>query len=469
MTPLPLAERYLRFRDAVFAGVEEAPRLPGMEEPLTEMDLQSLWFAGAFGHEFTSTDGGKVRINDFGTWNSGAGPDFTGCAVEVDGKVLRGDVELDPDVRDWERHNHGANRDYEGVVLHVVLHMPEEARFFTRTVRHKEVTQIQVTPAMLNKDARPNRGLAAARIGRCFTPLLEMEDGRVQSMLESAAQYRLELKSARLHRAVAAQGREQAIYQALAQALGYRNNQQPFLMLTQRLPLARLSKLPPAESEALLFGVAGFLEGLRYEDAAELTQDYLRSLWSEWWKVRASCERWLTPQQALRWKLSGTRPGNHPQRRLGALMAMLRRWAQVSAPLMDATRWTQHGWRESLLALQHAYWNKHYTLKAEPAAKPMALIGETRVQEMLANVAYPLLMPERTRLWAEYLELPALLDNQKVRRAILRLFGDDPRGAAFSNKLHHQQGLLQVYEDFCLEDDSACANCPFPERLKDWV
>ena len=66
------------------------------------------------------------------------------------------------------------------------------------------------------------------------------------------------------------------------------------------------------------------------------------------------------------------------------------------------------------------------------------------------------------RLWAENLQLPAMLDNQKIRRAVLRLFGESPRA-------NHQQGLLQVYEDFCLEDDSACADCPFPERLKEWI
>jgi hypothetical protein len=48
------------------------------------------------------------------------------------------------------------------------------------------------------------------------------------------------------------------------------------------------------------------------------------------------------------------------------------------------------------------------------------------------------------------------------------LFGDDPRGKDFTQKLHQQQGLLQIDEDFCLEDDSACANGPFPERLKEW-
>ena len=87
---------------------------------------------------------------------------------------------------------------------------------------------------------------------------------------------------------------------------------------------------------------------------------------------------------------------------------------------------------------------------------------------MLANVAYPLLVPEDAKLWDEFKQLPALLDNQKVRRATLRLFGDSLRAADFQKRLFHQQGLLQIYEDYCLEDDSACAECPFPEKLKHW-
>lgn len=466
MTPLPLADRYARFRDAVFSGIEET-RLPGFAEPLTELDLQSLWFAGAFGSEFTSNDGRQVTITDFGVWNSGAGPDFTNCAIRMDGETVQGDIELDPDARDWERHHHSTNAEYDRVVLHLFFSSPTE-RFFTRTSQNREVVQVKLEASMLAADAKPNRGLAAARIGRCATPLREMESARVQSMLESAAQYRLELKSKRLHRCVAAQGREEAVYQALARTLGYRNNQQPFTLLSQRLPLKKLLKLDAAKRESLLFGVSGFLESIRAEDTEPETRAYLRQLWSEWWKQRHACLRWLEERQLPRWKLAATRPGNHPQRRLGALAAMLSAWPQIIAPLADATRWSQAAWRESLLALAHEFWTTHYTLMANPASKALALIGETRVQEMLANVAYPLLVPERTRLWAEYLELPALLDNQKLRRAVLRLFGEDKRGAEFTTKLHHQQGLLQIYEDFCLEDDSACANCPFPERLKEW-
>ncbi len=466
MTPLPLADRYARFRDAVFGGVEET-RLPGFDVPLTELDLQSLWFAGAFGGEFTSTDGKSVRITDFGTWNSGPGPDFIGCAIRVGDETLHGDIELDPDARDWERHLHGANPDYDHVVLHLFLEAPAD-RFYTRTSQHREIAQVVLEASMLAVDSRPNRGIAAARLGRCAMPLREMKAERVQSMIESAAQYRLDLKSKRLHRCVAAHGREAAVFQALARTLGYRGNEQPFTLISQRLPLKRLLKLEPAAREAKLFGVSGFLEGLSGDDSEIVTRSYLRGIWSYWWKFRHDCLRWLEPRQLPRWRLQTVRPGNHPQRRLGALAAMLNAWPQIATPLADATRWSQAAWRESLLGLTHEFWNTHYTLLADPAKKPLALVGETRVQEMLANVAYPMLVPERTRLWAEYLELPALLDNQKVRRAVLRLFGDDPRGKVFTKKLHHQQGLLQIYEDFCLEDNSACADCPFPERLQEW-
>lgn len=147
---------------------------------------------------------------------------------------------------------------------------------------------------------------------------------------------------------------------------------------------------------------------------------------------------------------------------------MLGKWKGVYAFLKDAKTWSREGFSEALLELEHDYWSGHYTLLANPATKPLALVGGTRVQEILANVCYPLLVPENGKLWADYLELPAMLDNQKVRRAALRLFGEHPEAGSYQKRLYHQQGLLQIYEDYCLEDDSGCAECPFPEKLRGW-
>lgn len=464
---LPAAQRYASFLDSVFTGLSE-PVLEGWQDALPELDLQSLWFAGAFGSEFTTTCGRRIIIRDFGVWNHASGPDFTGCAIQSEGGTLRGDIELDPDVRDWERHGHGANPAYESVVLHLFTHAPE-ARLYTRTAQHREVLQVQLTQHLLHDATTRPRHMAEARLGRCATPLREMAEPHVTSLLESAAQYRLQRKAARLQALVRIHGREQAIFQSLATALGYRRNQRPFTVLAQRLPLRTLLKLGEPERESLLFGVSGFLESVRYEDTEGDTRTYLRALWSEWWKQRHAYLHWLDEANRLHWDLSGTRPGNHPQRRLGALTAMLRVWKQVAAPLLKVESWSRREFTDTLLSLEHDYWSGHYTLLASPARRPVSLIGSTRAQEILANVAYPLLVPEKASLWDEYTQLPAMLDNQKVRRATLRLFGEDaPRAALFQKRLFHQQGLLQVYEDYCLEDDSACAGCPFPEKLKEW-
>lgn len=462
----PAAERYTAFLDAVFAGVGEDATPAAWPAPLSELEVQSLWFAGEFGQDFTTICGRRITLRDFGVWNHAGGPDFTGCALECGESILRGDIELDPDVRDWERHGHGSNPAYENVVLHLFTQSPP-ARAFTRTASHREVLQVQLTQGMLHGSATPRR-MAEARLGRCAAPLREMEESCVISLLEAAAQYRLQRKGERLHALVHLHGREQALFQSLANALGYRQNQRAFTVLAQRLPVRMLLKLDPVEREALLFGVSGFLESVRYEDTEPETRVYLRSLWSGWWKLRHAYLPWLEEDKRPRWQVSGSRPGNHPQRRLGALSAMLQHWKHAVAPLLAAGAWDRRAFTDALLGLEHDYWSRHYTLLADPAGSPVALIGETRAQEILANVCYPLLVLERAELWEEFKQLPALLDNQKVRRARLRLFGEDNRAARFQKRLFHQQGLLQVYEDYCLEDDSACTGCPFPEKLKEW-
>ncbi|MDB6137142.1 MAG: hypothetical protein JWO94_214, partial [Verrucomicrobiaceae bacterium] len=390
-TPSTPAARYEHFRHETFTGLVEEPRqLPGWSEPMPEMQLQSLWFAGEFGSEFTTVDGQRVVVRDFGTWNSSAGPDFAHCAVLINGTVLQGEIELDPDVRDWERHGHGANTDYNRVVLHLFFTGPADSRAYTRTEEHREVPQVLLRPEMLGDGFIKPGHLAAARLGRCATPLASMGEAAVRSLVEASAQHRLKRKSNRLHQCVTAQGREQAVYQALAQTLGYRNNQRPFTVMAQRLPVRRLVAEEPMAREALLFGVSGFLEALPFDEAKEGTKQYLRELWEHWWKQRGEFSRWRETLQGLPWKIAGARPGNHPERRLGALAALLESWGKVFKPLKQSRAWNLEEWRETLASLHHAYWDRHYTLAAAPSAKPVVMIGETRVNEMLANVIYPL-------------------------------------------------------------------------------
>ena len=107
----------------------------------------------------------------------------------------------------------------------------------------------------------------------------------------------------------------------------------------------------------------------------------------------------------------------------------------------------------------------------------MALIGQSRVADILANVLFPFWVahdaeaasPPSARLSMEYAKLPAQLSNRRLETAATRLFGNDSRRKEFLKTVAHQQGLLQIYEDFCMQDNSDCAQCPFPEQMAKWT
>jgi hypothetical protein len=98
----------------------------------------------------------------------------------------------------------------------------------------------------------------------------------------------------------------------------------------------------------------------------------------------------------------------------------------------------------------------------------MAIIGDSRIADILANVLLPYFLSEGADIWSAYEKLPARLTNRRLETGAARLFGGDARRPQFTKTIALQQGLLQIYEDFCLQDNSDCAQCPFPEQMLKW-
>lgn len=456
---MSIAERYKELREV--GRVRERALFAARRQP-NELELQARWFAGDFGRQFQSTDGKQVEIVQFGTWNREAGPDFQGAAIRIDGgPVIGGSIELDLSDRSWEMHGHAINPAFEETILHVFVESGEQA-FFTRTKSRRNVLQVRVDPAALSDAFSANVPLA--RPGRCQAPLQGLPEDRVLSVIAAASQFRRQRKAARLRTLGENHGEEDAVFQELAAALGYKGNKLPFTLLAQRLSLRVLRK-NPEHVEALLFGVAGFLAAPDLSVYPSGTRAYVRELWDQWWPDRDEMQRLVFPPRT--WRLSGARPLNHPQRRLGALAAIVREWPKFSKSLngIDPAEATQ----TFLLDLRHPHWNYHYTLTSDRAPKQMALVGESRVAEILANVVFPLFLARGKDVAAAYEKLPARLTNRRLETAVTRLFGNDPRRRSFVESVAQQQGLLQIYEDFCLQDNSDCLHCPFPEQMQKWT
>ncbi len=459
LVPSPAADRYQQLREngrvkerALFA----TPRNPN------ELELQARWFAGDFGKRFRSVCGKQIEIVQFGVWNRESGPDFREAAVRIDdAEVIRGAIEFDLSDRSWEAHGHAINGAFEETILHVFAHASEHT-FFTRTRSHRNVLQVRV-----DLDALPeafSANVPLARPGRCQAPLRNLPAERIRSVIDAAARFRLQRKAMRLRSMTETHGDDETLFQELAAALGYKQNKLPFTLIAQRLPLTMLRKRSE-DAEALLFGIAGFLEAPDLSVYQTDTRGYLRSLWDRWWPHRDDMQRLILPRSL--WRLSGARPLNHPQRRLAALAAIASEWRRFMHSL--GTEDPISATRQFLLNLTHPYWTHHYTLASDSTATEMALVGDSRVAEILANVVFPFLTAQGTDVWSGYHKLPARLTNRRLETGATRLFGDDPRRREFVQTVAHQQGLLQIYEDFCLQDNSDCAHCPFPEQMQKWT
>jgi hypothetical protein len=424
-----------------------------LAEKWSELEWQAMWYSGAFGTTFRTVSGSLVEIVQFGFWNREPGPDFVHASLRIDGEqLLEGDIELDIHVADWDRHGHSQNPAFERVMLHLFLHKSSAAHF-TRTRLNREVIQIhlqsEIEPAHLHPPI--------AHPGRCCAPLGRLSSRTIDSLIETAARLRMQKKAEQLHRTALAHGMDEALFQGLAVALGYKLNKIPFLVLSQRVRLQLLRDQASA-AESLLFGVAGFLEDRRINDAPTLEVTYWRQLWEHWWRLRSQFSHLVLGQNL--WRFGMTRPSNHPHRRVGALGELVRRWKEVrllSPRLEEVGDW--------IGGLSHPFWDHHFTLTSRPTVRPLRLLGETRINEILANVIHPMLVATNQADWKSYKKIRAELSNRRLTIVSKRLFGESERAKEHTRFLYQQQGLLQIFEDFCLADTTNCASCRFPEMI----
>jgi uncharacterized protein DUF2851 len=426
-----------------------------LAEKWTELQWQAMWYSGAFGSAFRSVAGSAVEIIQFGFWNREPGPDFIHAAIRVDGgQILEGDIELDMHVADWDRHGHSQNPAFDRVILHLFLHKGA-ATHFTRTTQNREVIQIHLQSEIDLLQINP----PIAHPGRCCAPLGRLSPKAIDSLIETAARVRAQKKAEQFQRATVAHGMDEALFQAFAVALGYKLNKIPFLVLAQRLKL-ELLRANGSAAESLLFGVAGFLEDRRINRADTVDRDYWRRLWEDWWQLRSQFAHLMLHKNL--WQFGMTRPGNHPHRRLGALAELVRRWKEIRLlpPRLEKVA-------EWISGLSHPFWDHHFTLSSQPTARPLHLLGQTRINEILANVIHPMLVASDKADWASYKRIGAELSNRRLAIVCKRLFGETDRAREHIRLLYQQQGLLQIFEDFCLADATDCAGCKLPEMIAD--
>jgi hypothetical protein len=420
-------------------------------------------------------DGRPLRVLHPGFWNHGAGPDFSGAVLQIANEPpVTGDVEVDLEPGGWRGHGHDRNPNFSKVRLHVVWDGVSKTSMPTLALKDFIDAPIAELALWLASDAA--KDYPPQLLGQCARPLRDLSPVQVEQLLNEAALVRLQRKAHDLHARARHSGWEQALWEGMLRALGYKQNVWPMQRIGELR--ARLAgKHSILETQARLLGVSGLLpnELTRRQRSAD---NYLRTVWDHWWRERDTFEDCALPKTL--WRLNGLRPANHPQRRLALaahwsadarLFKRMENWFSTAQPdtALDTTL------LKSLQPDADNFWSRHWTLRSAPMPKSQPLLGATRVTDLAINVVLPWLWVRaregaNAKLQAEaerrYFAWPAAEDNTVLRLARDRLLGG--RKQARLNSAALQQGLLQVVRDFCDHSNALCDGCKFPELVRNW-
>ncbi len=477
--------------------------LEGTERLVKEELVRCIWFGQHIKKDGLFTDDGlRLEVLSPGWWNSEGGPDFKHAEVLLEGKgLMKGSVEVHVFSSDWMRHQHGKQSAYDAVCLHVALWNDGQGESLKNPYGQAipQLTLSKYLDAELDElveliDVESYLKGEKVNPGHCLTERENrgIDDQWIGRFLDYAGDERILQKAKRYERWLEKGTFEQTLYAAIMESLGYKNNKEPFLTLASRVPLEEIRYRIPEDApvqkkqreiQALLLGTAGLLPRQRNEkptydrETAEYVND-IEHVWNEIQKKTTRCS--LAKNN---WSYAGIRPANFPERRIAAIANILSECSSLSIfryllSVLEKVEGCEEGHKiartfgeeiQSLFLNRYdPYWSYHYTWYGKKLAKPVKLLGKERTSHIFINVIIPLLLIYARKhdnakiekiLHLTYGNHTPLPGTSVTKFMGNRIFGQSQVSKKVINSVRRQQGLYQIFKDFCENDNISCNRC----------
>lgn len=412
---------------------------------MNEILLQFIWQYSLYNpQQLSTTTGEPVTVIHPGRRNTDAGPDFFEARIRIGQTLWVGNVELHVHTSHWKQHGHEHDAAYHNIILHVVYrndvaHPPEYFPLLElgpqipAYVIHKYTHLVQADRQLpcAGELHKVSSIVKESWLNRLLAERWEQKLSEWQQLLRrSAGDWQL------------------LFYWTLAGNFGFRVNAAAFIQLAQSLPLYILARHRgnALQTEALLFGQAGFLEQAFEETYPQLLQKeyhYLRRKYS------------LQPIPVHLWKFMRMRPANFPTVRIAQFAVLIQQSVHLFSQIIETT--SIAGMMQLFDVTAGEYWDTHCRLD-EPAknVSPKHL-GPTSVHNIIINTVAPIrflyalqhgqsLQQERALQLLE--ELPAEENNVL---AVWATHGWTAENAAQS------QSQIQLFRKYC--SSKRCLEC----------
>ena len=394
--------------------------------PISEKQLARLWQRRAARHRaFRTEAGARIQVLYPGRPGVTAGPDFRDALLMVEGQgLVQGDVEVHLRQRDWQSHGHHNDPNYNGVVLHVALESEDEP---SRTNSGGAPPVVNLQHLLTNAPDGDDNGESVR--SQLWQSLAQHGYRRPESpeqmaaLLNRAGDQRFLSHSARFRMLMSSQSSEQTLWESICDALGYRHNRHPFLVLAAAAPCCILShavqRLAKTERESTvaqwLLRLAGFENG----------------------PVPSGFGPPLDPKA---WRLFRVRPPNHPRRRILGAAALVTRFCE-SGLIAGMQSAAEPGDPKILTQ----------TLTVPGGDTRPAPIGPARARDIAVNVVLPFLHGYATlsgdhanaeKMLELYRRYGPLSDNEITRELAATI--QEPGWGRIANNARRQQGLIHL-------------------------
>ncbi|MHC4269892.1 MAG: DUF2851 family protein, partial [Planctomycetota bacterium] len=211
------------------------------------------------------------------------------------------------------------------------------------------------------------------------------------------------------------------------------------------------------------------------------TLQYIKEIEYIWSEIENDIK--CKPMDGRLWSFKYSRPGNYPTRRIAAISRLLaenfetgifriilKSFLKIDNNKSDVGQIKEiiKNTESVFLELYDDHWSHYYTFSGRRLKNKERLIGKERSAVIFINIIIPVLLVYarkksdtvlEERLFKAYKLHSKLSPNNITRFMNYRIFGKDTKNTGVVNTARRQQGLLQVFKDFCESDNIACERC----------
>ena len=407
---------------------------------MSESFIHYLWQYQYFNKlDLHTTSGESLHVFSPGVKNPNAGPDFLHAKIRLGEMQWVGNVELHIDASAWMQHKHHHDPGYDNVILHVVWRNDHP-------VANREgqlIPTLELKTRVDDAIVSTYRNLvSSAEEIPCAPKLPGLRRIIVFSALDRVLSIRLENKSREVEELLSSNRGdwEETCYQVLARNFGFKVNADPFFMLARMVPYKTLMKHSDKlfQIEAMLFGVAGFLDD-------DHDYEYYKVLQREFTLLRRKYGLDHVMMNKTQWKFLRLRPANFPTIRIAQLASYLHYRQNIFSSMLNCSF---EKLREDLDTPPSSFWQTHYNFSHESHIKD-GQAGSSSIDNVLINTIVPL-----NACYAKIKD-----DETYMDRALRILYSLPSESNSITRKWNNfsiksrnafdSQALIELYNNFC--------------------